>query len=68
MGDDDDPITRREFAAGIKAITDRLDTMNGSVAENTLFRVQQKTVYWVLGVAWASVLIPLTAIAVSVLK
>ncbi len=64
---EDDPITRREFAAGIKRVTDRLDTMNGSVAENTLFRVQQKTVYWVLGVAWASVLIPVTAIAIAVM-
>ncbi len=64
---DDDPITRREFAAGVKAITDRLDTMNGSVAENTRFRVQSKAVYGVIVFAWVSVLIPLTAIAVAVL-
>ncbi len=64
---DGDPITRREFAAGIKAITDRLDTMNGSIAENSRFRVQSKAVYGVIAFAWISVLIPLTAIAVAVL-
>ncbi len=64
---DGDPITRREFAAGIKGITDRLDKLNGSVAENTRFRVQSKAVYGVIVFAWVSVLIPLTAIAVAVL-
>ena len=66
MGDDE-PITRREFAEGIKAITDRLDKLNGAVAENTLFRVQQKTVYWVIGVGWGIVMIPLLTIVVAVL-
>ena len=62
-----DVITREEFNAGIKEITDRLDKLNGAVAENTLFRVQQKTVYWVLGVAWGIVMIPLLTIVVAVL-
>ncbi|KKL58298.1 hypothetical protein LCGC14_2226760 [marine sediment metagenome] len=64
---DDDPITKREFDAGIAAITDRLDTMNGSIAENSRFRVQSKAVYGVIAFAWVSILIPLTAIAVAVL-
>ncbi len=63
----DDPITRREFAAGILAITERLDKLNGSVAENTRFRVQSKAVYGVIAFAWVSILIPLTAIAVAIL-
>ncbi len=65
---EDDPITRREFKEGIKEITDRLDVQNGAVAENTLFRVQSKAVYGVIAFAWLSMMIPLTAIAVSVLK
>ena len=63
----DEPITRREFADGIKAITDRLDKLNDSVAKNTKFRVQSKAVYGVIVFAWVSILIPLTAIAVAVL-
>ncbi len=62
-----DVITRKEFKEGIKEITDRLDTMNGSIAENTKFRVQSKAVYGVIAFAWVSILIPLTAIAVAVL-
>ena len=64
---DGDPITKREFDAGIAAITDRLDVQNGAVAENTKFRVQSKAVYGVIAFAWISILIPLTAIAVAVL-
>jgi len=64
---EDDPVTRREFAAGVKAITDRMDTLNGFVAENTKFRVQQKAVYGAIVFGWISVLIPVTVIAVSVL-
>ncbi len=66
MGEDD-PVTRREFVAGIGAITDRLDTLNGFVADNTRFRVQSKAVYGVIAFAWVSVLIPVTVIAVAVL-
>ncbi|KKN34510.1 hypothetical protein LCGC14_0793050 [marine sediment metagenome] len=62
-----DSITKREFDAGIAAITDRLDVQNGAVAENTKFRVQSKAVYGVIAFAWVSILIPLTAIAVAVL-
>lgn len=62
-----DPITREEFAAGIQAITDRLDKLNGAVAENSKFRVQSKAVFAAIGFAWVSIMIPLTAIAVAVL-
>ena len=64
---EDDPITRREFADGIKMITDRLDTLNGSVADNTKFRLQGNAVLKALGFVWVSIMIPLTAIAVAVL-
>ena len=66
MGEDD-PVTRREFTAGVEAITTRLDKLNGAVAENSKFRVQQKAVYGVIAFAWVSVLIPLAAIAIAVL-
>jgi len=62
-----DSITKREFAAGIAAITDRLDVQNGAVAENTKFRVQSKAIYGVIVFGWVSILIPLTVIAVAVL-
>ncbi len=64
---EDDPITRREFAIGIKGITDRLDTLNGSVADNTRFRVQGNAVLKALGFVWVSIMVPLTAIAVAML-
>lgn len=41
--------------------------LNGSVAENSKFRLQQKTVYSVLAFAWVSVFIPLLIVAVAVL-
>ena len=62
-----DAITREEFKEGIKEITDRLDTMNGSIAENSRFRVQSKAVYGVIAFGWVSILIPVTVIAVAVL-
>jgi len=62
-----DPITKREFDAGIAAITGRLDKLNGAVADNTRFRVQSKAVYGVIAFAWVSILIPVTVIAVAVL-
>lgn len=50
-----------------ESIDGHLERLNGDVAENSKFRVQQKTVYGVIAFAWISVLIPLTAIAVAVL-
>ena len=64
---DDEPITRREFDAGIKRVTDRLDKLNGAVAENTKFRVQSKAVYAALLGGWAILMAPLTVIAIAVL-
>jgi hypothetical protein len=50
-----------------KSIDDHLARLNGDVAENSKFRVQQKAVYGVIAFAWVSVLIPMAAIAVAVL-
>lgn len=50
-----------------KEIKERLTKLNGDVAENSKFRLQQKTVYGVLMFAWVSVLVPLAVIAVAVL-
>ena len=50
-----------------KAVSDHLARLNGDVAENSKFRVQQKAVYGVIAFAWVSVLIPLAAIAIAVL-
>lgn len=52
----------------ISEIKNQLATLNGNVAENSKFRLQQKTVYGVLAFAWVSVLIPLAIIAVAVLR
>jgi hypothetical protein len=43
-------------------------TLNGAVAENSKFRVQGNATLKTIGIAWVSVLIPLTVIAVAVLK
>ena len=71
----DKAVTRRECEAvhtglsdSLSAIGGKLDKLNGSVAENTKFRVQSKAVYAVLAFGWASMMIPLAAIAVAVLK
>ena len=64
---EDDPITQREFDAGVLAITERLDKLNGAVADNTRFRLQGNAVLKALGFVWVSIMIPLTAIAVAVL-
>jgi hypothetical protein len=56
-----------EVNAHLRAIKEHLETLNGDVAENSKFRVQQKTLYGVIAFAWVSVLIPLTAIAIAVL-
>lgn len=52
----------------IGEIKDHLEKLNGSVAENSKFRLQSKTVYGVLGIAWASVVVPMIIVAVAVLK
>lgn len=71
----DEVVTRRECAAlhvglatSLDGIGEKLDKLNGSVAENTKFRVQSKAVYAVIVVAWGLAMAPLTAIAVAVLK
>ena len=51
----------------LKEINKRLGTLNSQVSKNSDFRLQQKTVYGVIGVAWGTVFIPLTAIAIAVL-
>ena len=48
-------------------IKEHLKTLNDKVADNTKFRLQQKTVYGVIVFAWVTILIPLAAIAVAVL-
>ena len=48
-------------------IKEHLKTLNDKVADNTKFRLQQKTVYGGIVFAWVTILIPLTAIAVAVL-
>ena len=50
-----------------KSIDEHLERLNGDVAENSKFRVQQKAVYGVIAVAWAIAMAPLTAIAVAML-
>lgn len=49
-------------------IEEHLARLNGAVAENSKFRVQQKAVYGVIAFAWVSMLIPLAVIAVAVLS
>ena len=51
----------------IAKVEGHLALINGSVAENSKFRVQQQVVYWVIGVAWASIFIPLVTLAVVAL-
>ena len=57
-----------QVSADLTAINAHLAKLNGSVAENSKFRVQQQTAFWVIGVAWASVFIPVVAIAVVLLS
>ncbi len=51
----------------IGKIEKHLCKLNGAVAENSKFRLQQKTVYGVLAFAWASVFVPSLVVAVAVL-
>ena len=49
----------------IKDIKEQLEKLNGSVAENSRFRLKQQTIYGVLAFGW--VVIPsLAAIAIAV--
>jgi hypothetical protein len=56
-----------EVNDNLKEIKGHLKTLNNQVSKNSIFRLQQRTVYGVIAFAWISVLIPLTAIAVAVL-
>ena len=57
-----------EIPGYLKEIKERLDTLNGGVAENTKFRTQQKAVYAVLAFAWGSLLLPLATIAIVMVR
>lgn len=65
-------VRLEECFAGIREdigkIENHLAKLNGSVAENSKFRVQQKTVYAVMGFIWISVFVPVVIVAVAVLK
>ncbi len=50
-----------------KAVSDHLERLNGDVAENSKFRVQQKAIYGVIAVAWVSIFAPAITILVVVL-
>ena len=72
---DGEPVTRRECAAvhagwnqGQESILAELKDLNGSVAENTKFRVQSKAVYAVIVIGWGLAMAPLTAIAIAVVR
>ncbi len=56
-----------EVNDSLKEINKRLGTLNSQVSKNSDFRLQQKTVYGVIGVAFTIAMIPLTAIAIAVL-
>ncbi len=56
-----------EVNENLKAIKEHLATLNGDVAENSKFRVQQKAVYGVIAVAWVSIFVPAITILVVVL-
>ena len=56
-----------EVNDNLKEIKGHLKKLNNQVSKNSDSRVQEKTVYGVIAVAWGSVLIPLTVIAVAVL-
>ncbi len=51
-----------------RAIKEHLETLNGDVAENSKFRLQQKTVLGVMGFIWISVFVPVVIVAVAVLR
>ncbi|KKL03697.1 hypothetical protein LCGC14_2623550, partial [marine sediment metagenome] len=43
-----------EVNDSLKEINKRLGTLNSQVSKNSDFRLQQKTVYGVIGVAWGT--------------
>ncbi len=55
-----------ENRAHLKSVDEKLERLNGAVAENTEFRIATKASYTIIGIAWASILLPLTAMAVAV--
>ena len=61
-------VTHTETCVGHwESVDKHLETLNSQVSKNSDFRLQQKTVYWVIGVAFTVAMAPLTAIAVAVL-
>lgn len=56
-----------QVSDSLTEIKEHLAALNDKVAENSKFRLQQKTVYGVIAFAWATVLVPLVTIAVAVL-
>ena len=49
-------------------IRDHLAILNGAVAKNTEFRIQAKMILVGLAFAWASIIVPLMGIAVTLVK
>ena len=47
---------------------DNQKEMNGAVAENTKFRIESTVVYRALAFGWATLVIPLIAIAVAMIR
>ena len=73
--DDGEPVTQQQCASLHSGIADsldgigkKLDTLNGSVAENSKFRVESSAIFRLLMLGWLSLIAPLTAILVAVLK
>ena len=56
-----------QFGEDLKEIREHLATLNGSVAENSKFRVQSKAVLAAFVFGWASIFLPLMAILVAIL-
>ena len=65
---DSDPVTQRECAATHTNILGELKKLNGNVAANTKFRVESSMLFRIAALAWASLMAPLTAILVAVLR
>ena len=52
-------VAHTEVCEGhFREIKEHLEKLNGDVADNSKFRLQQKTVYGVMGFIWISVFIP----------
>ncbi len=50
-----------------KDIKEHLETLNGDVAANSRFRLQQQTIWAVVGVMYVTIATPVIAIAVAAL-